>query len=62
MYSFYLNQKHVEQALNEALRLHDSVSNFSTDREREAYKAGFLRSAGDQRSLFKLHAGLKLTD
>lgn len=61
-YSFCLNEKHIEQSLDEALEWHDTVAGFATDREREAYKAGFLQGARDQRSLFKLHAGLKLAD
>lgn len=61
-YSFCLNQKHVEQVLDEALQWHDTVGGFANDREREAYKAGFLQAARDQRSLFQLHANLKLAD
>jgi hypothetical protein len=61
-YGYCENADHIAQALRESIEWHDTLNHFKNDRERKAFEAGFLKAAGEQRSLFKLHANLTLKD
>ena len=60
-YTICENMAHVEQVMREAENWHDLNGHFRTEREREAYRAGYMKAASDQRSLFSLHAKMKLS-
>jgi len=51
---------HVEQELAEFEQWH--VDNFKTQRDRDAYKAGFLQGSRTARGLINLHGGFSLRD
>lgn len=61
-YGFVENLRHQDQALADAVKWHEANGNFRTDREREAYRAGFRQAWADQRGAIGLHGGVRLDE
>ena len=59
-YGLCLNLHHGDQALASAMAWHEALGHFKSDRDRDAYKAGYQKAWADQRGMFALHAGVSL--
>ena len=57
-YSLTAHLRHMAQELADALRWHEKA--FQTEREREAYRAGFEQGAGKARTAIALHGNYHL--
>ena len=61
-YSLVDNIRHCEQTEAEAVKWHEAMDHFKSDREKDAYRAGYERGCMDQRGHYSLHGGVRLAD
>jgi len=62
MYTFTQFYEHQQEELADAKKWHEATAHFQTDREREAYAAGYIQGSGKAVALIALHGGYSLFD